>query len=60
MGQLGVGDTHDKCQPTQLATLRSLGVRYISAGSDHSAFLTHVIYCESRFLQRLKGISGYS
>ncbi|CAG7668726.1 unnamed protein product [Allacma fusca] len=41
VGQLGVGDTSDKCQPTQLATLRSLGVRYITAGSDHSAFLTH-------------------
>lgn len=39
-GQLGVGDTDDKCQPTQLATLRSLGVRYITAGADHTAFLT--------------------
>jgi alpha-tubulin suppressor-like RCC1 family protein len=41
-GQLGVSDTEDKCQPTQLATLRSLGVRYITAGSEHSAFLTQV------------------
>lgn len=40
--QLGVSDTDDKCQPTQLATLRSLGVRYITAGSDHTAFLTQV------------------
>ncbi|ODN02865.1 putative E3 ubiquitin-protein ligase HERC4 [Orchesella cincta] len=39
-GQLGVGDTDDKCQPTQLATLRSLGVTYITAGADHTAFLT--------------------
>ncbi|OXA56991.1 putative E3 ubiquitin-protein ligase HERC4 [Folsomia candida] len=39
-GQLGVSDTDDKCQPTQLATLRSLGVCYITAGSEHSAFLT--------------------
>lgn len=39
-GQLGVGDTDDKCQPTQLTTLRSLGVRYITAGADHTAFLT--------------------
>lgn len=39
-GQLGVGDTDDKCQPTQLSTLRSLGVRYITAGSEHTAFLT--------------------
>lgn len=38
----GVSDTDDKCQPTQLATLRSLGVCYITAGSEHSAFLTQV------------------
>lgn len=41
-GQLGVGDTEDKCQPTQLATLRSLGVKYIATGFNHTAFLTEV------------------
>jgi E3 ubiquitin-protein ligase HERC4 len=41
-GQLGVGNTEDKYQPNQLATLRSLGVCYITAGSEHSAFLTQV------------------
>ena len=44
-GQLGVSDTLDKCQPTQLSTMRTLGVKYITAGVDHSAFLTQVIYC---------------
>lgn len=39
-GQLGVNDEQSKCYPTQLKTLRNLGVRYISCGDDFSVFLT--------------------
>lgn len=39
-GQLGVGDNNSKPHPTQLRTLRSIGVRYISCGDDFSVFLT--------------------
>ncbi|XP_053683215.1 probable E3 ubiquitin-protein ligase HERC4 isoform X2 [Sabethes cyaneus] len=39
-GQLGLNDLSPRCYPTQLKTLRSLGVRYISCGDDFSVFLT--------------------
>lgn len=39
-GQLGVNDNVDRSYPTQLKTLRSLGVRYVAAGDDFSVFLT--------------------
>lgn len=39
-GQLGVNDNVDRPYPTQLKTLRSLGVRYVAAGDDFSVFLT--------------------
>ncbi|XP_053673272.1 probable E3 ubiquitin-protein ligase HERC4 [Anopheles nili] len=40
-GQLGLNDLNSRCHPTQLRTLRSLGVRYISCGDDFSVFLTN-------------------
>lgn len=40
LGQLGVNDQVSKCFPTQLRTLRSIGVRYIACGDDFSVFLT--------------------
>lgn len=40
-GQLGVNDQVSKNFPTQLRTLRSIGVRYIACGDDFSVFLTH-------------------
>lgn len=39
-GQLGCGDEQSRFYPTQLKTLRSIGVRHISAGDDFSVFLT--------------------
>lgn len=39
-GQLGVNDQVSKSFPTQLRTLRSLGVCYIACGDDFSVFLT--------------------
>ncbi|XP_058120620.1 probable E3 ubiquitin-protein ligase HERC4 isoform X2 [Anopheles coustani] len=40
-GQLGLNDLNSRCYPTQLRTLRSLGVRYVSCGDDFSVFLTN-------------------
>lgn len=40
-GQLGLNDLDSRCYPTQLKTLRSLGVRYVSCGDDFSVFLTN-------------------
>lgn len=40
-GQLGVGDENSRYYPTQLKTLRSIGVRKVSAGEDFSVFLTN-------------------
>lgn len=40
VGQLGVGDENPRCYPTQLKTLRSIGVRNVQAGDDFSVFLT--------------------
>lgn len=39
-GQLGINDDQSRANPTQLKTLRSIGVRYISCGDDFSVFLT--------------------
>lgn len=39
-GQLGINDNISKSYPTQLKSLRSLGVRYIACGDDFSVFLT--------------------
>lgn len=39
-GQLGVNDQFSKCYPTQLRTLRNIGVKYIACGDDFSVFLT--------------------
>ncbi|XP_058054803.1 probable E3 ubiquitin-protein ligase HERC4 [Anopheles bellator] len=39
-GQLGLNDLNSRSFPTQLRTLRSLGVRYVSCGDDFSVFLT--------------------
>ncbi|XP_055608814.1 probable E3 ubiquitin-protein ligase HERC4 isoform X2 [Uranotaenia lowii] len=40
-GQLGLNDLNSRQYPTQLKTLRSLGVRFISCGDDFSVFLTN-------------------
>lgn len=39
-GQLGLGDTVDRPQPTQLKSLRFQRVTYIRCGMDHTAALT--------------------
>lgn len=39
-GQLGVSDEQSRFYPAHLKTLRSIGVRHISAGEDFSVFLT--------------------
>lgn len=39
-GQLGVSDDNSRFYPAHLKTLRSVGVRHISAGEDFSVFLT--------------------
>lgn len=39
-GQLGIGNEDPRHYPTQLKTLRSIGVRKVSAGEDFSVFLT--------------------
>lgn len=39
-GQLGLNDEENKIFPTQLKTLRSIRVKYISCGEDFSAFLS--------------------
>ena len=39
-GQLGLGDTEDRFYPTQLKSLRSQRVAYLSCGMDHTAALT--------------------
>lgn len=39
-GQLGVNDQFSKSYPTQLRTLRNIGVKYIACGDDFSVFLT--------------------
>lgn len=39
-GQLGVHDYEPHLHPTQLRSLRSIGVRYVAAGDDFTTFLT--------------------
>jgi E3 ubiquitin-protein ligase HERC4 len=41
-GQLGVGHEKDTPEPTELSTLRTQRVKYISCGETHSAALTEV------------------
>jgi E3 ubiquitin-protein ligase HERC4 len=41
-GQLGVGHDRDTGEPTELATLRTQRVTYISCGEKHTAALTEV------------------
>ncbi|OQR74148.1 putative E3 ubiquitin-protein ligase HERC4-like [Tropilaelaps mercedesae] len=39
-GQLGLGDTEDRSSPTVVKSLRKYGLKYITAGEEHSAVLT--------------------
>ncbi|XP_022653995.1 probable E3 ubiquitin-protein ligase HERC4 isoform X2 [Varroa destructor] len=39
-GQLGLGDTVDRASPAVVKPLRQHGLKYISAGEEHSAVLT--------------------
>ncbi|KAH8371053.1 hypothetical protein KR093_006003, partial [Drosophila rubida] len=40
-GQLGLNDETNRSYPTQLKTLRTLGVRYVACGDEYSVFLTN-------------------
>ncbi|XP_017842940.1 probable E3 ubiquitin-protein ligase HERC4 isoform X1 [Drosophila busckii] len=40
-GQLGLNDEVNRAYPTQLKTLRTLGVRYVACGEEFSVFLTN-------------------
>lgn len=42
-GQLGLNNQTDVLLPTQLKTLRTVKVKYITGGEDFSVFLTYVI-----------------
>ncbi|XP_059219767.1 probable E3 ubiquitin-protein ligase HERC4 isoform X2 [Stomoxys calcitrans] len=61
-GQLGLNDCANRCYPTQLKTLRSLCVRYITCGDEFSVFLTNdggVFTCGSgRYGQLGHGSNG--
>ncbi|XP_017957265.1 probable E3 ubiquitin-protein ligase HERC4 isoform X1 [Drosophila navojoa] len=39
-GQLGLNDEMNRAYPTQLKTLRTLGVRFVACGDEFSVFLT--------------------
>lgn len=39
-GQLGLNDETNRAYPTQLKTLRTLGVRFVACGDEFSVFLT--------------------
>lgn len=41
-GQLGVNSQTSLSSPTQLKTIRTVKVKYISGGEDFSVFLTYV------------------
>lgn len=41
-GQLGLNNQNDYSVPSQLKTLRSVNIKYISCGEDFSVFLTQV------------------
>lgn len=61
-GQLGIGDYVDRLYPTQLKTLRNIGVRHISAGEDFTVFLTQgggIFTCGAgNYGQTAHGIKG--
>ncbi|KAH8303684.1 hypothetical protein KR018_011658 [Drosophila ironensis] len=40
-GQLGLNDETNRSYPTQLKTLRTLGVRFVACGDEFSVFLTN-------------------
>lgn len=40
-GQLGLNDETNRAFPTQLKTLRTLGVRFVACGDEYSVFLTN-------------------
>uniref|UniRef100_B4N542 GK20388 n=1 Tax=Drosophila willistoni TaxID=7260 RepID=B4N542_DROWI len=40
-GQLGLNDESNRAYPTQLKTLRTLGVRFVACGDEFSVFLTN-------------------
>ncbi|XP_034137054.1 probable E3 ubiquitin-protein ligase HERC4 isoform X1 [Drosophila guanche] len=40
-GQLGLNDEENRAYPTQLKTMRTLGVRYVACGDEYSVFLTN-------------------
>ncbi|XP_033158858.1 probable E3 ubiquitin-protein ligase HERC4 isoform X2 [Drosophila mauritiana] len=40
-GQLGLNDETNRAYPTQLKTLRTLGVRFVACGDEFSVFLTN-------------------
>lgn len=40
-GQLGLNDETNRAYPTQLKTLRTLGVRFVACGDEYSVFLTN-------------------
>ncbi|XP_020812495.1 probable E3 ubiquitin-protein ligase HERC4 isoform X2 [Drosophila serrata] len=40
-GQLGLNDEENRAYPTQLKTLRTLGVRFVACGDEFSVFLTN-------------------
>ncbi|KAH8302427.1 hypothetical protein KR044_006384, partial [Drosophila immigrans] len=40
-GQLGLNDEANRAYPTQLKTLRTLGVRFVACGDEYSVFLTN-------------------
>jgi hypothetical protein len=43
-GQLGLNHKTNVSIPTELNTIRTARVKYISAGEDFSVFLTYVLY----------------
>lgn len=43
-GQLGLNNQINVALPTQLKTMRTVRVKYITAGEDFSVFLTYVYY----------------
>lgn len=42
-GQLGLNHQTDVSIPTELRTIRSVKVKYVTGGEDFSVFLTHVL-----------------
>ncbi|XP_017135160.2 probable E3 ubiquitin-protein ligase HERC4 isoform X1 [Drosophila miranda] len=40
-GQLGLNDEQNRAYPSQLKTMRTLGVRFVTCGDEYSVFLTN-------------------